>query len=227
MEHKKVIMKTIVEEASSIFKAIEKGWIKAGKPESFSVKIYEQPQKNFIGMTTRSAKVGIFFNNEPIQTTSSKQEKFERREPRHTQERHQKTERPERKQERSEKPSPVQKQQHQQRPAAPAQPKPQPVVEKKEKSQLEFWTPEMIELSNNWLNTTLDLMNLAQPFTLEPTGHQLRVLFTKPLFEFSEKERQMLRSFSILLLQALRHKFARPLRGFKIILIPSHDTIAR
>lgn len=54
-------MKSIVEEASSISKAIEKGWVKAGSPKEFSVKIYEDAEKNFFGITTKPAKIGIFF----------------------------------------------------------------------------------------------------------------------------------------------------------------------
>lgn len=50
-----------MEEASSISKAIENGWTNAGKPKEFTVKIYEEPQKNFFGMTKQPAKVGIFF----------------------------------------------------------------------------------------------------------------------------------------------------------------------
>ncbi len=54
-------MKSIMEEASSVGKAIEKGWTNAGKPNEFSIKVYEEPEKNFIGMTVKSAKIGIFF----------------------------------------------------------------------------------------------------------------------------------------------------------------------
>lgn len=57
-------MKSIVEEGSSIFKAIEKGWTRAGKPSHFSVKIFELPEKNFFGMTTKQAKVGIMFEHD-------------------------------------------------------------------------------------------------------------------------------------------------------------------
>lgn len=57
-------MKSLVEEASSIAKAIEKAWERAGKPQSFSVKVYETPEKNFFGFTKKSAKVGIFFEEE-------------------------------------------------------------------------------------------------------------------------------------------------------------------
>lgn len=54
-------MKSIMEEASTIFKAIEKAWILAEKPQSFSVKVLEEPEKNFFGMTTKSAKIALLF----------------------------------------------------------------------------------------------------------------------------------------------------------------------
>ncbi len=44
-------MKSIMEEASSILKAIEKGWNRAGKPQEFTVKVFEEPEHNFLGMT--------------------------------------------------------------------------------------------------------------------------------------------------------------------------------
>ena len=57
-------MKSLVEEASSISKAIEKAWARAGKPHSFSVKIYEEPQSGFLGFNSKPAKIGIFFEEE-------------------------------------------------------------------------------------------------------------------------------------------------------------------
>ncbi len=56
-------MKSVFEEAASVAKAIEKGWIKAGQPQKFSVTILEKPEKNFIGMVKKSAKVGVFFED--------------------------------------------------------------------------------------------------------------------------------------------------------------------
>lgn len=64
-------MKSLVEEASSITKAIEKAWIRAGQPQSFSVKIFETPEVGFLGFTKKSAKVGIFFE-EPAAEKSNK-----------------------------------------------------------------------------------------------------------------------------------------------------------
>lgn len=54
-------MKSIIEEASSIQKAIEQAWDRAGKPLEFSIKVFQLPQKNFFGFTKVSAKIGIFF----------------------------------------------------------------------------------------------------------------------------------------------------------------------
>ncbi len=60
-------MKSVIHESSSIFKAIEQGWEKAGKPREFSIKILQEAQKNFLGMTVANAKVALFFG-EPLQT---------------------------------------------------------------------------------------------------------------------------------------------------------------
>ena len=59
--HRKVLipMRSVIHEASTIAKAIEQGWIKAGKPKDFTVKIIEEPQKNFFGLTSKNAKIGI------------------------------------------------------------------------------------------------------------------------------------------------------------------------
>jgi predicted RNA-binding protein Jag len=56
-------MKSIMEQASSIIKAIEKAWISAESPKEFTVKIFEKEEKNFFGMTTKPAKIGIFFSD--------------------------------------------------------------------------------------------------------------------------------------------------------------------
>jgi hypothetical protein len=56
-------MKSLMEEASSIFKAIETAWNRAGKPQEFSIKILEHPEKSFFGLNTvKSAKIAILFN---------------------------------------------------------------------------------------------------------------------------------------------------------------------
>src|SRR5262245_20283351 len=59
-------MKSIIEQASSIVKAIEKAWNQAEQPKEFSIKIFEKEEKNFFGMTTKQAKIGIIFGDKLI-----------------------------------------------------------------------------------------------------------------------------------------------------------------
>jgi predicted RNA-binding protein Jag len=59
-------MKSIIEQASSIMKAIEKAWNQAEQPKEFSIKIFEKEERNFFGMTTKPAKIGIFFGDKFI-----------------------------------------------------------------------------------------------------------------------------------------------------------------
>lgn len=56
-------MKSIMEEASSILKAIEKCWTRAGKPQEFSVKILEKPEKYFFGLCKKPAKVALLYKD--------------------------------------------------------------------------------------------------------------------------------------------------------------------
>ena len=55
-------MNSIIEEASSIAKAIDQAWQRAEKPQEFSVKIFEEPQRNMFGLTVKSAKIALFFD---------------------------------------------------------------------------------------------------------------------------------------------------------------------
>jgi len=59
-------MKSIIQEASSMSKAIEKSWEKAGKPQEFSVKLLEEAEKNFLGLTKKPAKIALFFDETKI-----------------------------------------------------------------------------------------------------------------------------------------------------------------
>jgi len=214
-------MKSIMHEASSLAKAIEQGWEKAGKPKEFSIKILEEAQKNFIGMTTRSAKIAIVFDErqskaeapriqqpkpaqrplprkeiakEPREFTTAKQQAL----PRQTQQ--QQAER-----------SVIQK---------PIVNEPQEST--KPRSQKQFaplWNDEMVAVAQEWIQGTLKTMNIdGVPFTVQPQNFHLRVVFQKPLLSEAGKEKQLFASFSTLILETLKGKFRIGLRGHKIVL---------
>lgn len=54
-------MKSVVAQSSTLAKAVEEAWNKAGRPEEFFIKILEEPTNGFLGFRAKKAKVGLFF----------------------------------------------------------------------------------------------------------------------------------------------------------------------
>ncbi len=219
-------MKSIMEEASTIFKAIEKAWIRAEKPQSFSVKLLEEPAKNFIGMTTKPAKIAFLFD----EVVGAKQVKPQHAQPLPHQEKRahapvQQAERPQKKQ-----PQPHQAPQAQQKHTA-QQPQPrkqaetlpmaprvneQPVAPRENQP---LWHEDMARAAEEWLKETLTLLDQqVPPFTTEIKNKHLIIAFEKPIVEDGHQERLLFSSLAHLVLQVVRNKFKNQARGLKIIL---------
>lgn len=241
-------MKSIVQEGSTISKAVESAWQAAGKPQEFTVKVLEEPIHNFIGMTTRSAKVALFFK-EPATSHKSAHDKSER---------FARNERPERKEERDNRSRPKKQprapraeNQQQRAPYAkdsrPAQeettswgtkerePRPQrtnnrPAQTEQVKEHAQdlseeagfdgvFWTPEMITMAKDWLQGSLAAMNLPHiNYSTEVNRLYFKVSFDEAVDANVATERQIFRSFAMLLMQHMRNRLKRPLKGFKVVL---------
>jgi len=71
-QQKEFFMKSLVQEASTIAKAIKQAWETAGKPRDFSVKVLEQPVYNFLGFTKRSAKIAFLFEADTVSKESGR-----------------------------------------------------------------------------------------------------------------------------------------------------------
>ena len=175
-------MKSIIEEASSIAKAVERGWEKAGKPKEFTVKIFEEAKRNFIGYTTQSAKVGIFFQEiaeKTVDPIRSNQNKPVQRRPLHNNENTDKT-------------------QHAQplRKAAVVEKKEAPLSVESPEALVVEWTPVMVETANNWLRGMLDSIDKGSVgITSEVTGSTLQFLLFRRL---REKLENLLRDIGFL-----------------------------
>lgn len=59
-----ICMKSIMEQASTVEKAVSKAWERSNYPASFSIKILEHPEKNFFGLTTKPAKIALFYTEQ-------------------------------------------------------------------------------------------------------------------------------------------------------------------
>lgn len=190
-------MKLLMQEASSVLKAVEKAWIAAGKPREFTIKIYEESEHNFIGLTTKPAKIGIMFGHE-----------IEQKEPREVKVREKR---------------PVQLEEkvieRKERPEKKAPEKRERETEQRAKRTHTIWTEPMIQFVQTWLQGAMDVLQRDVSFTIEPQNYYLRCVFEKPILETPEQERILFRTFSLLILQALKRELHRPLRGFKIVLL--------
>jgi len=208
-------MKSIMEQASSIIKAIEKAWISADKPKEFSVKVFEKEEKNFFGMTTKPAKIGIFFSDK----SNALQEKNIQKP------------RPEIKEQRPEAPKP----QRQAAPIARQQAtdnkpihhhaeKPKTVINPVKISQPQrvptTWNDTMIKAVDEWINRTLTLMGMSTiSFTPEIAGKILKLTFSQPLIEQPAMEKQLFRSIAHLIMASLRNQYKQEIKDLKIVLI--------
>ncbi len=204
-------MKSIIEEASSIAKAVEAGWLRAGKPQEFTVRIFEEPEKNFLGFSKKFAKVGIMYKEAPEVQQSGKQRGVRRQEL------------PER-QERQENPRQVVHQQAEKGRAQVA-PKTEPLKgAQRTVSQPELdrerppkWAPEIVEASREWLLRLLETMGKSStPFTVEGKGYTLHVHFKGNIVPDKKKEYVFFKHTGHLLVQAMRHKFRRGLHGCRV-----------
>ena len=63
-------MKSVLHEASSILKAIEKAWEASGKPSEFSVKVLEEGESKFFFFSSKPAIVSISFDQRHVARTS-------------------------------------------------------------------------------------------------------------------------------------------------------------
>lgn len=235
-------MKSIIEQASSIIKAIEKAWNQAEQPKEFSIKVFEKEERNFFGMSTKPAKIGIFFGDKPIIHEKPVQKA-----------------RPDIRECRPATPAAkapvtpiaadksaihksVQKnplQAQQVRPTRTPMPQQKPIQQApkamSEKSHgtsipketshrvipaAAVWSEAMIIAAHSWLKKTLDLMDMESiTFNSEVAGKNLKLTFNVPLIEDIIREKQLFRSFAHLIISSLRNQYKQEIKDLKVILI--------
>lgn len=186
-------MKSIMEEASSISKAIDQAWNRAGKPAEFTVKILETPERNLFGLTVKSAKIALFFDEQkittkfvkPVEKVTLPPQKYEPQ------------------------PQPV-------HPTAAIQRKDAPPVVPIQQSQ---WTEEMIQFTKDWIQNVFQIMGLPNiAFTTSTSVNGLTFRFKNSIMGNEFKDRLLFSSFAHLILTMLRQKYKRAFRNLKVIL---------
>lgn len=233
-----------MEEASSVFKAIENCWNRAGKPQEFTVKILELPQKNFLGITTKAAKIALFFN-QPASGTQGAAEPTRSKHPK-TQEQRQPVERRERRPEQSRqamRPAPAQEVSEEKAGMQPER------TERRHDSRRDYrkdgrreqrsdfrtrstgrtdqreqrsdvvWNQEMVDATQEWLKETLIMMDYPSINTnAHFSGNFLKVELSEPISQDQKQEEVLFKSWSNLIYEVLREKFKMSTRGLRLVI---------
>jgi predicted RNA-binding protein Jag len=218
-------MKSIIEQASSIMKAIEKAWNQAEQPKEFSIKIFEKEERNFFGMSVKPAKVGIFFGDKPaIHEKSSARPRTEIRECR-PEARDHKIKKISEDRSRSEnrlesnikRPHPAIN-----RPLSSSEnriktAKTDTVSEKPHRISA-YWNETMVTSTHDWIKKILSLTNMTIDFNSEVMGKNLKLTFNAPLAADPLQEKQLFRSFAHLIMSSLRNQYKQEIKDLKVIL---------
>lgn len=231
-------MKSVLHEASSILKAIEKAWEASGKPSEFTVKVLEQGEKKFWVFNSRPAIVSISFDPKHVAKTKPQGNKNKKHAAHHggsTQEKllngtatpqleavtrtspargHQ------RQQSQNQSPKGMRPLNNSPKNAAPQQaPKQQKQTHSSQQSheQTAVWTPELAKFVQKELKEILHIMEITIPFEEKIDQKTLTITFAQSPLENKEDARLLFISLSYLLIQATKKQEKKKLRGFHLI----------
>lgn len=216
----------MLHEASSIIKAIEKAWNESGKPSEFTIKILEEGQKGFLGLTKRPSIVSITFNSIKGQQEKSRFKSIEpdsqikRTKPNQQTSRYDK--RP-----LSEKSFDAPAGQHvkradsqefmQRQQASYAKTEKKPQENASATEDLQVWVPEWTAFVSDSLREMLKTLQFQSNFTTKTNKKILTIVFDKPMMENEEENRSLAMGISYLLMQFLKRKHKKKFRGYQII----------
>lgn len=214
-------MKSMLHEASSIIKAIEKAWTESGKPSEFTIKILEEGQKGFLGLTKLPAIVSITFNSvKPVDKNKFRERDFQSRKPRNEQQPQPVRQQPEKsKMQRADAQDFLRRQQ--------AAKRNEPVMaERKVNTQVVteealIWTPEWVNFISDNLKDLLNVMQFSLGFNTKIDKKNLFIYMEKPLMSEPEENRILLNSIAYLLMQFLKRKHKKKFRGYQILMSTS------
>lgn len=192
-------MRSILQEESSVIKGIEKAWDKAGRPEEFSVKIFNTEKKNFLGFVKKMAIISLSYDH-------SKDGQEEER----------------RKVSKKFSKGFVFRRNEQQEKSFREMPQERISEERYDRTRENAgklygrWTNELIRDVNTWVAELIDAMGVKANFTLSVNQHLLRVVFDKPILSDIGDERLLFSSFAYLLMQFLKRKYKKKFKGHRL-----------
>ncbi len=203
-----------MEEASSISKAIEKGWVRAGKPDEFSVKIFEDAEKNFFGFTVKPAKVAIIIPNQSF-LKSSRQAHATRDLDSVAPHQRPVSRYPQASDVSGSKRGPSTSQDLTEQKRSSLRPT----------SSQSGWTEELNAAAQEWLVGCLRQMGVENFDVSKNSSHnQLELKISVQLSDSSEQERTILKSLAHLAMESLKNRFKQSLKSLRITISSARNS---
>lgn len=216
-------MKSIIEEASSISKAIDQAWQRAGKPQEFTIKVFEEPQRSIFGLTIRSAKIALFFNERAIAGQQNTPEPKKHRPEQTVRPLSNEAKHEPRREHPAPKPTQQPHREHQTPKKAHVENREQkdtlPVEKQQSRKRRSTWSNELIDSTKAWINNCFTIMNLpAASYETSVIGNNLNIQFTSKLLANEQSERLLFSSFAHLIMLGLGQSYKKRFPNLKIIL---------
>jgi predicted RNA-binding protein Jag len=206
-------MKSVMEEAPSIAKAIEQAWERVGKPREFTVKVFEEAKRSFFGFTKQSAKIALIFDERTL-TEKPKSTQEKKTSPRQASSYTKNSTNAQ--DDRGEKQKQKFKKQHK------SIERPQQEKTDKKNEVKSLWTDEMVNSARAWVAENLKIMGLPNiQFNTSTQKYYLRFQFDTCVLESKEKEKKLFSAFAHLIMATMRSKFKKEFRGLKVVLSSS------
>jgi predicted RNA-binding protein Jag len=235
-------MRSFLVQASSVEKAIEKGWTEAGSPTEFTVKIHEFGEKGFLGITKKQAIISIIYEPQKQTTLAAQPSQQQKPQPRpyDGESRRPYPQQPKRHPQRGQGAQFSHKQHPEQRQTptnvSPTHVSTTPVSTTQvsttqvsttpsamPQGEIVFWSDAFINDVSEWLTDLVKIMNFSVSFNVKVNKKNLSLIFNRNLLENKDEERLLFSGLSYLLVQSLKKKYKKKFQGYRLIL-SSKDT---
>lgn len=186
-------MKSILQQAPSIMKAVKKAWESSGKPQEFNIKILEFEDKNFLGWSKKPATIKLsFLDNKPIAPTKPLPVKKEIR--------------------------PENRPNIQNIQKISTSPTQTTNNISKEKTIKLTWRKEFIDDISSWFAELLKILSIDTKFSTKVDQKILKIYIDKRIFKDAEEEKAFFIGLSHVLMQFLKRKYRKKFKNFFLII---------
>ncbi|MFC1854575.1 Jag N-terminal domain-containing protein [Candidatus Dependentiae bacterium] len=184
-------MKSILQEATSVERAVSLAWEAVGKPREFCVKVLEFGEKGFFGITKKNTVISLSYESKNVSELSRVEKASERPS---------KTFGPP-------KGSSTEKRNHTPKKKIESRPK----IEEPAN-----WNDEMIQITTTTIKGIISTLGVDAKLKTRTSSTTLFVTICDQVLPEAESERALRATMSYLVFQILKRELKRKLRGFKI-----------